>query len=76
MLVAKVIPKLHQNNKRRHDRRVKVRGFKENDFVYLYNPEIKPRLTRKLYTPFAGPFKITKKISDLNYKIVDKNNKH
>jgi len=74
-LVAKANRKLHQNNKRPYDRRAKVRNFKENNLVYLYNPAKKPGLTWKFHKPWAGPFKVIKKISDLNYKIVDQNNK-
>jgi len=35
----------------------------------------KPGLTRKFHKPWVGPFKVIKKISDLNYKIIDQNNK-
>ena len=44
--------------------------------VYLYNPAKKPGLTRKFHRLCTGPFKVIKNISDLNYKIVDQNNKH
>ena len=74
-LIAEANRKSHQNNKRLYDRRAKVRKFKENDLVYLYNPAKKPGLTRKFHRPWAGPFKVITKISDLNYKIVDQNNK-
>jgi len=74
-LVAKANRKSHQNNKRLYDRRAKVRNFKENDLVYLYNPAKQPGLTQKFHKPWAGPLKVIKKISDLNYKIVDQNNK-
>jgi hypothetical protein len=72
-LVAKASRKAHQNNKRLYDRRAKVRNFEKNDLFYLYNPSKKPGLTRKFHKPWAGPFKIVKKISDLNYRIVDQN---
>jgi len=39
--------------------------------VYLYNPALKPGLTRKFVKPWIGPSQITKKISELNYEIVD-----
>ena len=76
-LVAEANRKSHQNNKRLYDRRAKVREFKENGLVYFYNPAKKEKLgfTRKFHRPWAGPFKVIKKISDLNYKIVDQNNK-
>jgi len=37
----------------------------------LYNPAIKPGLSRKFSKPWTGPYKVTVKISDLNYEIVD-----
>ena len=70
-LVAKANRKAHQNNKSLYDHRAKVCDFKENDLVYLYNPSIKPGLTRKFHKPWRGPFKIFKKIYDLNCRIVD-----
>jgi len=60
----------NQNNKG-YDRIAKLRNIEENDLVYLYNPANKPGLTRKFHKPWKGPFKIVKKISDLNYRIVD-----
>jgi len=74
-LVAKANKKSHQNNKRLYDRRAKFRNFKENDLVDLYNPSQKSGLTRNFHKPWADPFKVIKKISDLNYKILDQNNK-
>jgi hypothetical protein len=43
--------------------------------VYLYHPALKPGLSKKLAKPWSGPWQITKKISELNYKIVDKKGK-
>ena len=43
--------------------------------VYLYNPVMKPGLTRRFHKPWTGPFKVVKKISDLNYRIVDQHGK-
>ena len=74
-LIAKANWKSHQNNKRLYKHRAKVRDFKENDLVYLYNPAQKTGLTRKFHKPWTGPFKIVKKISDLNYRIVDQRGK-
>jgi len=36
---------------------------------------MKPGLSRKFRKPWSGLYKITKKIPDVNYKIVDQNNK-
>jgi hypothetical protein len=43
--------------------------------VYLYNPALKSCLTRKFAKPWIGPCKITMKISELNYEIVDSKGK-
>ena len=37
----------HQNNKEYYDRKAKFRKFEVNDLVYLYNPAIKPGLSKK-----------------------------
>jgi hypothetical protein len=74
-LAAKANEKSHQRNKRLYDRKAKLRKFQVKDLVYLYNPAIKPGLTKKLHFPWSGPFEITRKISDLNYEIADQNGK-
>jgi hypothetical protein len=43
--------------------------------VYLYNPALKPGLSRKFANPWSGLWQITKKISDLNYEIMDQKGK-
>ena len=42
-----------------------------NNLVYLYNPAKKPGLSRKFWKPWQGLYKVTKKLSDLNYEITD-----
>ena len=59
------------NNKRPYYRKAKPREFAVQDLVYMYNPALKPGLTRKFAKPWIGPCQITKKISELNYEIVD-----
>ena len=61
--------KSHEKNKRLYDRKAKVRIFEKGDLVYLYNPAMKPGLCRKFHKPWTGPYKITAKLSDLNYEI-------
>jgi hypothetical protein len=43
--------------------------------VYIYNPALKPGLTRKFRRPWRRLYQITRKISELNYEIVDQNDK-
>ena len=74
-IVAKANRSSHQNNKKFYDRKAKTRKFEVEELVYLYNPAMKPGCSRKFYRPWAGPFKITKIISDLNYKIIDQKGK-
>jgi hypothetical protein len=67
--VAKANRASHRNNKRLYDRKAKVRHFKVDDLVYLYNPSVKPGLTKKFSRPWTGPYRITKRLSELNYEI-------
>ena len=41
----------------------------------MFTTSTKPGLTRKFRKPWKGPYQITKKISDLNYELVDQGNK-
>jgi len=70
-LAAKANRKSHLNNKRLYDRKAKPWEFEVQDLVYLYNPALKPGLTRKFAKPWIGPCQSTKTISELNYEIVD-----
>ena len=56
-------------------RKAKLRKFHTGNLVYLFNPSVKPGLSRKFHKVWSGPFRITAKISDLNYEIVDPNNR-
>jgi hypothetical protein len=73
--VAESNRKSRQRNKKLYDRKAKVRHFSSNDLVYFYNPALKPGLTRKFRRPWTGPYKITRKITEMNYEIVDQNDK-
>jgi hypothetical protein len=42
------------------------------DLVYLYYPARKTSLTKKFYSPWSGPFVITRIISELNQEIMTK----
>jgi hypothetical protein len=65
----------HQHNKKLYDRKSKSREFTVGDLVYLYNPAVKVGQTKKFSKPWTGPHKITRKISQLNYEIVDQSGK-
>ena len=73
--VKKANRQSHLNNKRLYDRKVKLRSFQLEDIVYFYNPARKPGKCFKFHKFWTGPFKITAKLSDLNYEIVSTNHK-
>jgi hypothetical protein len=70
-LVPKANRKSHQINKRYYDRKAQPRRFEVDDLTYLYNPAIKPGLTKKIAKPWHAPYRVTKKLSDLNYEVTD-----
>jgi hypothetical protein len=61
--------KSHLNNKRLYERKAKTRSF-VRELVYSDNPSRKPGKCRKFHKPWTCPFKITAKLSELNYEIV------
>jgi len=63
------------NNKRLYGRKAKLKSFQSEDIVYLYNPARKPGKCFKFHKFWTGPFKITAKLSDLNYEIISMNHK-
>jgi len=69
--VARANRSSHLRNKKLYDRKATQRRFETENLVYLYNPAIKPGLSRKFSKPWTGPYKVTVKISDLNYEIID-----
>jgi len=73
--VARANKKSYLNNKFWYDRKAKQRTFEVNDLIYLYNPDMKPGLSRKFRKPWTGLYKIIKNISNKNYEFVYQNNK-
>jgi hypothetical protein len=65
----------HQQNKELYDRKAKLRSFEIGSFVYLCTPAVKPGLSRKFHRPWSGPYRVTAKVSHLNYEIEDQSNK-
>jgi hypothetical protein len=68
--------KARRNNKRFYDRKSKTRHFDVNDLVYLFTPALKAGQTKKFQKFWSGPYKITRKISELNYEIVGQDDIH
>ena len=58
-----------KRQKRYHDARGTGNGFGIGDRVWLFNSATKKGESRKLQSPWLGPFVILDKLSDVNYKI-------
>jgi hypothetical protein len=67
--------KAHDKNKQHYDQKTKERKFDVGDIVYLFCPAKKPGKCQKFRKVWRGPYKIISKLSDLNYRIVDKTEK-
>jgi hypothetical protein len=72
--VARANRKSHDNKKRYH-RKAKARRFEAGELVFLHNPSIKLGLTKKFLNPWKGLYKVTNRLSDLNYEFIGQNNK-
>jgi hypothetical protein len=58
----------HQTNKEYYDRKAKFRKFEVNDLVYLYNPAIKPGLSKKFLKKWTGPYKVVTRLSEIKLR--------
>ena len=67
--------KAHQKNKAYYDKKSKKMKFDVHDKVYLFCPARKPGRCYKFRSFWQGPFVVAQKLSDLNYKIVNKKGK-
>jgi chloramphenicol O-acetyltransferase len=67
--------KAHQKNKSHYDKKAKERKFEINDKVYLFCSARKPGRCHKFRLFWQGPLIVVEKVSDLNYKIVNKEGK-
>ena len=52
-----------------HDKKVHGKPFKQGDFVWLNTPMGRRGLSKKLHHPWAGAYKVVKKLSDATYWI-------
>ena len=46
--------------------------IKVGDLVHWHHPRIGPELNRKLVSIWRGPFTVTEKLGDVNYRLMDK----
>ena len=61
--------------KEHYDLKIHGKPFTQGDLVWLCNPAVPKGTSRKLYTPWTGPYKIVKCLSELVYRIQDMNRK-
>ena len=64
-----------RRQKEYYDSKVHGKPFVQGDLVWLCNPAVPKGTSCKLYTPWTGPYKIVKCLSDLVYRIQDMNRK-
>jgi hypothetical protein len=67
--------KAHDTNKRYYDQRAKERQFRPGEIVYLFNPARKPGQSSKFFFAWQGPYKVTARLSKLNYRVVNQQGK-
>jgi hypothetical protein len=67
--------KSHDTNKRYYDQRAKERQFGPGEIVYLFNPARKPGQSSKCFFAWQGPYKVTARLSKLNYHVVNQQGK-
>ena len=60
-----------QRQKDYYDRRTHGERVKPGESVWLYSPVIPKGVAPKFHEPWTGPFKVTKRLSNVNYKILD-----
>ena len=58
-----------QRRKEIYDRKVHVQPFEKGDMVWLHTPAAKIGNSRKLVCPWAGPYVVVKKLSDVTYQV-------
>ena len=63
------IQRASSRQKRYYDRRANGRPYNNGDLVWLYEPNRKPGMCKKLQRYWKGPFTILQKINDLLYRI-------
>ena len=52
-----------------YDQRIHGAPVQEGDVVWLHTPATPRGTSRKLHCPWSGPFKVIKKLSDVNYYV-------
>ena len=58
-------------NKEYYNQKATKRNFLKGDVVYLFNPVKKPGQSSKFWCPWTAPWKVTARLSKVNYHIVN-----
>ena len=61
----------HRRQNNYYDRRIHGKHFKPNENVWLWSPVIPKGVAPKFHEPWTGPLKVTKRLSDVTYEILD-----
>jgi hypothetical protein len=65
-----------KRQRQNYDRKMRHTSFKEGDLVLLRYHHKKPGEVSKFHQPWKGPYKITGKLSEVNYRIVAEEGKN
>jgi hypothetical protein len=55
--------------KNRYDKKADSTGFEPGDAVWLFNPRVRRGRTPKLASPWAGPYRVMCKLTDVVYRV-------
>ena len=61
----------HNRQKDYYDRKTHGLRFKPGDSVWLWSPVVEKGVAPKFHVPWTGPYKVTKRLSDVTYEILD-----
>lgn len=75
-MMKRFITKSQEANKRRLDARLNPSTFSEGDLVLVARPTRIKGAAHKLTNTYIGPFRITKKVSDLTFEIAGLTSRH
>ena len=61
----------HERQKDYYDRRTQGSRYSVGDSVWLWSPVPKKGVAPKFHEPWTGPYKISKRLSDVTYELLD-----
>jgi len=63
--------KAQEKDSQRYDSRHRMVNYKPGDLVWIFTPVRKVGLSEKLLKKYFGPYKVLRKLSDVNYEVED-----